>query len=288
MLDGTSYAVQVSNYGMVGYVSTQEMILLLEQLQKGNVPDLVVFYDGYNDMGSALINHRAGETYGELSRRLEFNAFNQWSSDHLSLYKQALTLFVLNSGLGRLAEKLSSVTGRYGGKMGQEADPGHGDDWREMEALQEQVVRTYLANKALVEAVGRSFGFRCLFFWQPSIWTKSRHTPYEDRETGMPGEGNFMRGVNRRIESIASETSIYDLSGVFGDSAEPYYIDEVHITGEGNRIVAQAMLSRILAALKAITDDRAERSSASARFPAAALGIYNGPTNTRLGEALAR
>jgi hypothetical protein len=195
-------------------------------LQKGNVPDLVVFYDGYNDMGSALINHRAGETYGELSRRLEFNAFNQWSSDHLSLYKQALTLFVLNSGLGRLAEKLSSVTGRYGGKMGQE-----------------QVVRTYLANKALVEAVGRSFGFRCLFFWQPSIWTKSRHTPYEDRETGMPGEGNFMRGVNRRIESIASETSIYDLSGVFGDSAEPYYIDEVHITGEGNRIVAQAMLS---------------------------------------------
>src|SRR5579883_1614090 len=48
MLDAGNYRAQVINYGQDGYVSSQEMILLFEQLQRGNIPGLVVFYDGFN------------------------------------------------------------------------------------------------------------------------------------------------------------------------------------------------------------------------------------------------
>jgi hypothetical protein len=54
-------AVCVVNYGEDGFASTQEVILLLIELQRGNVPDAVIFYDGVNDVTAAdmTANQRA-------------------------------------------------------------------------------------------------------------------------------------------------------------------------------------------------------------------------------------
>ena len=52
--------VCVVNFGETAYVSTQGVIMLLMQLQSGNVPDLVVFYDGPNDIYAAYQSGRAG------------------------------------------------------------------------------------------------------------------------------------------------------------------------------------------------------------------------------------
>ena len=58
----TPYRVGITNLGQDAYVSTQEVLLLLEQLQKGNIPDIAVFYDGFNDSGSAMSSGTAGVT----------------------------------------------------------------------------------------------------------------------------------------------------------------------------------------------------------------------------------
>jgi hypothetical protein len=42
-------AVQVTNYGERAWVSWQEVIFLMEELARGERPDVVVFYDGWND-----------------------------------------------------------------------------------------------------------------------------------------------------------------------------------------------------------------------------------------------
>ena len=60
--------VKVINFGQLGYVNTQELILLLEQLRQRNIPDLVIFYDGYNDTFSAFQNGKAGITENEVTR----------------------------------------------------------------------------------------------------------------------------------------------------------------------------------------------------------------------------
>lgn len=45
--------VAVRNFAQVAHVSTQELIELILQLRRGRVPDVVVFYDGFNDVGAA-------------------------------------------------------------------------------------------------------------------------------------------------------------------------------------------------------------------------------------------
>ena len=64
---------QVTNFGESGYVSTQEVIALLQQLRDGNIPDLVIFYDGVNDIYSAYQQQVAGLPQNEFHRAREFN-----------------------------------------------------------------------------------------------------------------------------------------------------------------------------------------------------------------------
>jgi lysophospholipase L1-like esterase len=39
----------VTNFGNEGYATTQELLLLIEQLKRSGSPDVVIFYDGFND-----------------------------------------------------------------------------------------------------------------------------------------------------------------------------------------------------------------------------------------------
>jgi hypothetical protein len=132
--------------------------------------------------------------------------------------------------------------------------------------LQERVVSVYLANKRLIDAAAQSYGFKCLFFWQPNVWTKTNLTAYESKQRWLPGEQQFIDGIYRRIAMIPSPGNLQDLSAVFGDSAKPFYIDEAHITEEGNRIVAQAMLPSLLQVLKEGPLQRTQSSASSKGF----------------------
>ena len=69
----SGYRVEVRNLAEIGYVSTQEVVALVRELQAGYRPDLVIFYDGVNDTTSALLEGEAGVTTNERNRRAEFN-----------------------------------------------------------------------------------------------------------------------------------------------------------------------------------------------------------------------
>ena len=64
---------EITNYAEVGYVNTQELIELILQLQRGNVPDLAIFYDGVNDVYAAYQSGVAGKPQNEWKRELEYN-----------------------------------------------------------------------------------------------------------------------------------------------------------------------------------------------------------------------
>lgn len=72
-VEGRGINVEIINFGETGYVSTQEVITLLLQLRQGNVPDIVIFYDGVNDTYSAYRNEIAGIPQNEFNRVKEFN-----------------------------------------------------------------------------------------------------------------------------------------------------------------------------------------------------------------------
>jgi hypothetical protein len=69
--------VNVTNFGEGGYVSTQEVVALLLELRNRNVPDMVIFYDGINEVFAALQTGQAGIPQNEFNREIEFNILNE-------------------------------------------------------------------------------------------------------------------------------------------------------------------------------------------------------------------
>jgi hypothetical protein len=72
-LAAAGHAVEVVNYGQVGYVSTQEVLTLQGELRRGGRPDVAIFLHGYNDLMAALQEGVAGLPQNESNRRAEFN-----------------------------------------------------------------------------------------------------------------------------------------------------------------------------------------------------------------------
>jgi len=71
--------------------------------------------------------------------------------------------------------------------------------------LEDGTVRAYLSNKHIIEGLAREFGFHCLFFWQPMIFTKARPSRYE---RSVEGEvALYYPGLEQFIEKPTSECS---------------------------------------------------------------------------------
>jgi len=258
MLDARHICAEVTNMGEDGYVSTQEVLLLAEYIRAGNIPDLAVFFDGYNDVFSAEYNDAPGLTYDEETRSREFNL---WSSRR-RLFAAAAARFVLDTGVAEIGKKLvvalapesySEVDGRLvaAGAARETIRRLANDD-----QFQQQVVRMYLLNKRFADALALQFGFRVLTYWQPSLLDKNQTSPFErvvQDQAYFPEEKAFDQAIGRRISTIAGKNQIHDLSGLFRNKPQPYFIDEIHVSGAGNRLIAEAMIDDIAAALEQVT-----------------------------------
>lgn len=68
LLDESGHRTRVTNYGELGFVSTQNLVSLMLELQAGRVPGVVFCYDGVNDVVATLQSREAG--LPQLSNRL--------------------------------------------------------------------------------------------------------------------------------------------------------------------------------------------------------------------------
>jgi hypothetical protein len=235
-LQASSVTAEVVNFGESGYVSSQEVIALMLQLQKGDIPDLVVFYDGVNDTYAAYQQGRPGRPHNEFNRIREFNLTQPERSGErtrLALQDMARSLSTVRllSALLHLDPGASAIS----------ALP---HDSIAVDSLARGVVDVYRANIELVRAMGRQYGFRCLFYWQPTIFEKTHLTAYETaRRAEMAGLESFYRrtyaslrasGVGRTDDEV-----VRDVSLVFADVDQPIYIDWVHPGETGNVAVSK-------------------------------------------------
>jgi lysophospholipase L1-like esterase len=255
MLDRRHLCAEVTNLGQDGYVSTQEVLFLAEQIRSGRRPNLVIFYDGYNDILSAALNGVAGVTYDESARRLEFNINNFFAPIQTrQLLELAARRIVLSSGLAKVAGRMSAVLAPKSYRLAQDVlvrRPTYAGIDRDV-PLEGATVRDYLANVATVEGMARAFGFRCLFYWQPCILDKGTLTAYEQKqEDSVPSAlKKFISAVEGKIAVVAVQNRVRDVRDLFSQVRQPYFIDEVHITEQGNRLVAERMLPDVLAVIE--------------------------------------
>ncbi|MGH7753063.1 MAG: SGNH/GDSL hydrolase family protein, partial [Gemmatimonadales bacterium] len=223
---------RVTNMGETGYVSTQEVITLLKEIQRGESPHVVIFYNGVNDTFAILQSARRGVPQNEWNRIREFNLLNP--SRSADLYAEALrrtNTYALIEGIQR---KVSPARG-----PARPATDLAGD----RQALVAGLVNVYLANLDAVAGLAARRNFRYRFYWQPSLFTKRvKSGSEEEREATMTGIRDAFGVVNAGLQAagaLARHPDIRDVSDLFGSHAGTVFTDWVHTTEHGNAMIAR-------------------------------------------------
>jgi lysophospholipase L1-like esterase len=242
-------ATEVINFAETGYVSTQGVITLLLQLQQGKRPDLVIFYDGVNDMYSAYQQHVAGLPQNEFNRMREFNLSRR------SKFKERTGMVLRDVAMTLSTVRLIKDLLQRLGVWRMAAPPAKRLTVEELglasETLLQDVIATYRGNMELVKALGEQYHFKYLFYWQPTIFQKVHLTEYERlQRLAIKDIGQFVHRTHEVLQQSGladqGEYFLRDLSQVFADVRDPVYLDWCHLGESGNEIIAQRMANDVL------------------------------------------
>ena len=123
----------------------------------------------------------------------------------------------------------------------------HLDKGAGIKLLPQAVAKTYLDNVRLISEAGKRIGFKSLFYWQPTAFSKARWSPEEARMIARDPQPEsmqrFFKEVYRAVHAMegTEPQEIHNLG--FLDDVIPAhvscYIDLVHVTREWNDIIAR-------------------------------------------------
>ncbi len=224
-LNTSSRCVEVTNLGVEGYVSSQELLYLIEKLKAGHIPDVVIFYDGFNDAdaGTSPAGPSAHLRYMTMKRRMESGLATR--SDFLRHFAIARLVEDLSRPLGRTLPRVSS------------------------DQLPERATATldnYAENLKIARKLGEAYGFKVCAFWQPAlIYGHKPPVAYEQQFLDLAAKPAYsflpLAPVYREAEQRAQVGQFVFLGNIFDSLPQPIYLDWVHLNPNGNEIVASTV-----------------------------------------------
>jgi lysophospholipase L1-like esterase len=223
-----SACVAVTNFGSESYVSTQEVLLLSEQLKRGGKPDIVIFYDGFNDAHGGMAASDpwvAHYEYATIKARTEGSVRGRFDFVH--------RLYTV-----RIIDAARQLFQRRGESLNAE----------ELRAKAAAVVDNYQANQDIARALGQVYHFRFYGFWQPMLFYG--HKPlvsFEQQITQLDATSKSrfdprpVIAAYQEAERRAPKASFVNLADIFDSAPEGLYIDEAHLGPHGNELAANAI-----------------------------------------------
>ena len=251
----------VRNLGERGFVSTQEVIYLMRELQSGRRPDVVVFYDGVNDAAAVSLWPEfpgAHVSFDTVRDRFEMDVDGgSFGSFLRSTGLYAASRIVLD----RLE---ADPFERDGIIIYSAADTGSTPNYR---WLAERGIDVWLFNARVVGSMAKTYGFMPLVLFQPGLWSSGK--PLDPSEESLLASEMEFAGlmtlmtVRSEMHSVLEERSskgdapdwVVNLNDLFSETRDPVYIDYVHVSERGNRIAARRIAEEVLARLCARPQD---------------------------------
>jgi lysophospholipase L1-like esterase len=230
--------VCVVNFGENAYVSTQSLIQLQLLLGEGQVPDLVIFYSGVNEVIAAS---QSGQTilhqnFTDIAARFQNREYS-------------IVRWFKNFNAFRLFNML----------VAQFDSPGNNKDVlqnSDIDELADAVSRIYLNNYRIIRALAEAHQFDYYLFWQPHILigNKPLNSHEQNMITGLnwvynmdPALIRLFRATYAIIEREAPNYEhMYYMGYVFDKTESQLWIDTWgHVTPVGNKLVADEMIDII-------------------------------------------
>ena len=227
---------RVFNLGEGGFNSVQELNRLMRVLALGNIPNIVIFYDGFNDVWNGVVQAPVirGHMYLDYFQDslFEGNMFlgplKKTNLYHLSKWVQARIL------------------------------PRPKEEDRAADFKASRVVDLWLENMRMAKAICDQYGIQSYFIWQPSLYLG--HTQLHEKERAWfnaygKEDMAIQKGLSEAYKYAADRFArldhskypkVYDFTGIFDQETEAIYTDFVHVTPKGNEIIARNIALIIL------------------------------------------
>jgi len=240
--------LRVYNFGVVSFVSGQELSLMLHTITDLK-PDLVVSFGGVNDAWEPFYyDPRPGYPYNHMAWEQAVRTRGNRDAPVGDLVTQILRK-------SRVAHRFfwHSFTNRATNlhRLRQEVNHLSGP-WRD------QIAEIYINNLRKMCNLARAFEFRFVAFLQPNIHFKNNLIGAEQTVTPLNGEAEHFRetfqlylqkGEDLWQESPVSadcdSCAFVDISRMFENSERQIFPDGYHATNEGNRMIAEQMFGRL-------------------------------------------
>lgn len=229
----------VISLAQAGYDLPQEAATLQQVLRQGGRPVAVVFLDGVNELGPFIEGEPLGGVYGQ--RRIE----SVVARDRLGFWGELMSL-------GRhlaLVERIRHAL--WPPKRSSDGSP---------EMVCATVAEYYLTNVRSIVALGREFGFRPLFIWQPTLaMTGKDLSEYEAfrRSWEASGErsiGPYLRSCSAVVDSLMArhpDIPYMPFHGVFdGDTATAFIDGFGHLTETADAVVGDSIAGLVSGLLR--------------------------------------
>jgi lysophospholipase L1-like esterase len=235
--------IHVTNRGAQGYSVWQELNLLEEQLASGYRPNVVVLYDGVNEL---YVQAAEGTTTTPSNiKALEYEtailqAEQKSAPGSQSLLDRAYDSYANTSAVIRMVRVLTGHEST--------SNPAEVDNilWNSDQSTATATVRgkdaAEIHNQAvsIFEALGAKYHFRLVSFWQPFLYSKTP-IPSEKNVAGLWGETpSAWRAMDAAARRNLQPPEI-DLSNTLNASKAPVMIDFMHTNEAGAQEVANAM-----------------------------------------------
>ena len=218
---------KVINMGATSIHSTQQLGRLQSEINLKN-SDIVIFYDGVNDVLQRIIyENRGGFMIGQPKKE------NFWIEFLRSKSKYSSILFIMYSRMIKNTKETPAAL---------------------INNSIDDYINTLIKTKKYVEQRGANF----YHFLQPTIFTKNKLNDYEKMliNKGEPFVPIFFVEPYKRSYPLIKRrlndyNFSYSLTGIFDDLDESPFLDYHHVNHVGNKIISQNIWKRIKTRLKA-------------------------------------
>lgn len=231
LFDAITDDYDVTNYGQAGYTSRQHVAELVNLIQLGKLPDVVVFMASGVDV-TVLCNPIFGD---------QPNTTEETPRLYDIVENAARKSYIFHNFIEPTIYTFRRVTGRQPYKAGEylcDKDP----------ARAESVARTMLGNWEIARQLVTSRGSSFHVFLQPMANLGSPRVDYLKDDLGA-AKYQQHKPVYEQLNRLIAERGYdwyTDLRHIF-DGDQYYYVDAVHVSRNGNELLARKVAETLAA-----------------------------------------
>jgi hypothetical protein len=214
----------VYNFGVGSYFSTQEHILFEKLINEGHVPDMAIFIDGVNEV---LDVPWFTERFIALSNEMGEHPLRSFNFPLLNYLKPKAT------------QKKRMKGKPLGGGGGEKKDDQKQKD--------ESVVRRYLNNKLMIEAVAAAFDVQPIFVWQPKPTYKYDYVSYHPFSSFFKkSTSDYYEQMAKYAENNQDDVNFIWCAAIQEGYKENFYVDKYHYNSKLSRMIAEKIFAEIM------------------------------------------